>query len=320
MKFIVVIPYFGKLPNYFQLWLNSCMYNEEIKWLLFLDDKTKYSYPENVEVVYSSLKNIEMLIRDKLNMDVHIKNPYKLCDFRPLYGKIFTEYIEKYDYWGYGDFDVIYGNITDEIKNAAKQDVDKIFLLGHLSFVKKEMTFAWLKADDNIFDVYRIALQSDNNYSLDEIFFNRLFYLNGKSVFLSEKIADIEISRKKLYVVSPRVYRNGKYDFYIDMNNGGMIFKWSKGRLYGMSDKGEREYIYIHMQKRSMQIYLKDTSEYYITGNGFYNDEICFNSIIPFRYDKMLSLKKRNFIKRLKYYRDNKKYNEAFYKVIGEKP
>ena len=41
-----VIPYFGKFPNYFSLWLQSCRNNPTIDWLLFTDSNEKYDYPK----------------------------------------------------------------------------------------------------------------------------------------------------------------------------------------------------------------------------------------------------------------------------------
>ena len=49
-----IIPYFGHLPDNFNLWLISCKVNSTVNWLIYTDDKTSYDYPENVKV-YSSL-------------------------------------------------------------------------------------------------------------------------------------------------------------------------------------------------------------------------------------------------------------------------
>ena len=46
MKIAIIVPYFGKMPNYFQLFLNSCASNKKFDWLIFSDDKAKYDYPE----------------------------------------------------------------------------------------------------------------------------------------------------------------------------------------------------------------------------------------------------------------------------------
>lgn len=34
---IIIVPYFGEFPNYFQLFLNSCKYNESINWVIITD-------------------------------------------------------------------------------------------------------------------------------------------------------------------------------------------------------------------------------------------------------------------------------------------
>ena len=65
---VYLIPYFGKLPESFQMWLLSCKMNPSIDWLLLTDDKTEYDYPDNVHVSYMSyedIKNRELKINTK---------------------------------------------------------------------------------------------------------------------------------------------------------------------------------------------------------------------------------------------------------------
>ena len=37
-----IVPYFGKLPSNFQIWLQTCSKNETIDLMIFTDDKTEY--------------------------------------------------------------------------------------------------------------------------------------------------------------------------------------------------------------------------------------------------------------------------------------
>lgn len=37
-----LVPYFGKLPAGFKMWLLSCAANETIDWILLTDDRTEY--------------------------------------------------------------------------------------------------------------------------------------------------------------------------------------------------------------------------------------------------------------------------------------
>lgn len=48
-KVCFVVPYFGKFPSYFDLFLKSCKYNEDFNWIIFTDDKEDYDYPNNVK-------------------------------------------------------------------------------------------------------------------------------------------------------------------------------------------------------------------------------------------------------------------------------
>lgn len=56
MKIKVVIPYFGKLPDYFDLFLKSCEINSEIEFLIFTDQKVKKEYPTNVTVYHTEFE------------------------------------------------------------------------------------------------------------------------------------------------------------------------------------------------------------------------------------------------------------------------
>lgn len=38
MKIAIIIAYFGKLPEYIQLFLDSCKLNYGFEWLIFSDD------------------------------------------------------------------------------------------------------------------------------------------------------------------------------------------------------------------------------------------------------------------------------------------
>ena len=83
LKKILIIPYFGKFNNYFELWLKSCEYNTDFDWLIFTDDKTNYQYPENVHVHYTTFENIKDRINNLFEFEISLDSPYKLCDFKP---------------------------------------------------------------------------------------------------------------------------------------------------------------------------------------------------------------------------------------------
>lgn len=80
-KYLLICPYFGKLPSNFQLWLNSCSYNTEVNFLILTDDKALYEFPENVTVDYMEFAQLQNLIKEKFPFVKHNIRPYKLCDY-----------------------------------------------------------------------------------------------------------------------------------------------------------------------------------------------------------------------------------------------
>ena len=92
-KCCFIIPYFGKLPKTFPIFLKSCAKNPEFNWLIFTNDDTAFDYPLNVSVVHMTLDELSSLADKKLGFKVALDKAYKLCDFKPAYGFIFEDYI-----------------------------------------------------------------------------------------------------------------------------------------------------------------------------------------------------------------------------------
>ena len=62
-----VVPWEGKLPEYFALWLMTCGNNPSIDFLVFTDDTTEYQYPTNVKPVYFPKGGVGELIQKNFN-------------------------------------------------------------------------------------------------------------------------------------------------------------------------------------------------------------------------------------------------------------
>ncbi len=101
--------YFGKLPWYFDYFVHSCKYNPTVSFLIITDDDTYTKpLPGNVKLIYKTLNDISLLATEKLGFEINIKYGYKLCDFKPAYGLIFSELLKEYDFWGHCDIDIKY--------------------------------------------------------------------------------------------------------------------------------------------------------------------------------------------------------------------
>ena len=111
----IIIPYFGKWPLNFNLYLKSVTYNIDTVDIIFFTDLTLDNYrplPKNIYLHQLSIKELRKLIEKKVNIKPKLENYRKLCDFKPAYGLIFEDYLQTYDFWGFGDIDLIYGDLN----------------------------------------------------------------------------------------------------------------------------------------------------------------------------------------------------------------
>ena len=175
-----IIPYFGHLPVNFNLWLISCKVNSTVNWLIYTDDKTSYDYPENVKVKYCEYADILDRFKKHFDFDVLIDRPWRLSLFKPAYGEIFQEDIEKYDFWGYCDVDLMWGNIrkfyTDDVLNK----YERVGYLGHSTLYKNtsENNSRYRTIVPECIN-YIEVFSGKSNYSFDENGMDQIFqYLN----------------------------------------------------------------------------------------------------------------------------------------------
>ena len=111
-QILIICIYIGELPWYFKFFLKSCSFNKDIDFLILCDqDMTSKGISNNIKIKRYDLQDFKKDVHRSLNINTPIQNGYKLCDFKPAYGYIFSRYIEGYDFWGYCDIDVIFGNI-----------------------------------------------------------------------------------------------------------------------------------------------------------------------------------------------------------------
>ncbi|MCD7992345.1 MAG: hypothetical protein LUK37_11465, partial [Clostridia bacterium] len=92
MKKLLIVLWFGKFLNYFDLYLKSCSWNKGWNWMIFTDqDPAGYDIPGNVEFVRTSFEKIKERIGESLGVPLSRKaRTYKLCDLKPFYGNIFS--------------------------------------------------------------------------------------------------------------------------------------------------------------------------------------------------------------------------------------
>lgn len=312
-KVCIVIPYFGKMPSYFQLFLKSCEFNVDFNWLIFTDDNTEYRYPVNVKKVFMTFDECKNIIQSKFSFKIELEYPKKLCDFKCAYGYIFHEYLNEYDFWGYCDLDIIWGDLKSFITDDMLEKYDKLFSLGHLTLYKNNdnINTLFMKSINGI-DRYKQVFTTKEMCCFDEWSknnINEIFINENIPMYLESNVADIGAYNCSFLL---SIFKADSMKWCIDEVKNS-IFKWDRGKIIRVWVENnkliEKEYSYIHIQKRKMKNKIRsiDCEEFYIVPNKF----ICLNNAKLKKYIRLYQFKCI-----LNYKLLNKKINEFKYKII----
>lgn len=266
MRKVFVVPYFGKFPNYIQLWLDSCGRNGSFNWVLITDcELYALNIPSNVFCIKSTLDKIEDIFKKKIHPNIILTTPYKLCDYRPAYWMILDSYEITYDYWGYCDIDLIFGDLSVFIQDKVLMKYDKFLSNGHLTLYssKEKIKNAFQLTGSKYLwkDIYFIEknIGFDEHHGINKIFkFNQFNCYKNISI-----VADIDPQFKNFYLY----YQAFNYEKqYFSLEDGKVLQHYMvKNKIY------EREFAYIHIQKRKMTLNLgvDNSNSFLINDNGF---------------------------------------------------
>lgn len=246
MKSIILfIPYFGKLPKFYNVWKVTAFHNPTIHFVLFTDDRSVQS-ENNIQVVHMTWKELVNSIQAHFPFQVALKAPYKICDFRPGFAEIFPSFIEGFDFWGYCDIDLLYGDIRAFITEEVLEKHDRVFYNGHISLYRNcEKMNSLYRYQETEYP----AVNYEECYSLRRAFYFDEFggmytkcLCNNISVF-----EDLSIRRDPII---------GEEKFYwesVDDSTQFVIF-WEKGKLYSIQRGEKKELIYAHFFRRKFVV------------------------------------------------------------------
>ncbi|RSX51152.1 DUF6625 family protein [Bifidobacterium callimiconis] len=254
-----ILPYYGKLPNYFQVFLNSCGANPEYDWLVFTDDHTEFDYPSNVHVHYETFADMQKRVSNRFDFPVALKAPYKMCDLRPMYGYILEEYLKDYRFWGYCDCDLIFGKLSHFIAEQMLNDYDKIFVVGHLSMMRNtEENNKRFMLDLDGKPLYRTVLQSERAFTFDESYLptniNRIFTSHGFPIF-TQDLSGNTYAKSSIFQLT---HFDSTLGVFMTEQPLRAVYTWDDGVLkrsyLRLGEFATRELMYMHFQRRHMDV------------------------------------------------------------------
>lgn len=234
-KIIILICYYGKAPWYFIYFLHSCKFNPDIDFCIFSDMDPLPDLPGNVSIITKSIQDLKQLAGEKLGFEVNIDFPYKLCDFKPAYGLIFSEYTKGYDFWGQSDIDIIYGNLRGFLTDEFLDRYDFISLrhdytTGCFALYRNNglMNTIFRRSRD-----YRKVFSESSHFCFDECNFVQDELTAGRSIF--ELDTEIESFTHIIKLAEIKKEIRAHFDFILIEGLPGRI-RFDNGRIIYKND------------------------------------------------------------------------------------
>lgn len=240
-----LIPYFGSWPFWFPFFLESCRHNPTIDWLFFTDCGAPSSAPENIKFIETSFTEYCSLVSQRLGIEFYPDTAYKLCDIKPALGSIHVEHLTGYDFWAFGDIDVVYGDLRRYFtaERLASKDLFATHhrrVSGHLCLVRN--TPSMREAFRRI-PRWQTRYMDQRHQALDEGAFSRLFIRHKN---WPDKL---RLFAARFYPWSRRAEFVEAHSTFTLLEDGSRIIAkrwvWQEGRLTN-SEHGEQEMPYLH--------------------------------------------------------------------------
>lgn len=263
---LLIIPYFGNWPLWFDAYLLSVGANPTIKWLCPTDCEIPKNHPSNISFLPITLPELNQHVNKVVEAEVPL-NPRKFCDLKPAYGEIFAKQVKGYDFWGISDMDVIWGDIRKFMTEDLLNEYDIISsrkenISGHFNlFRNTEQVNSLYKK----LPYYKDLFEVPEFKWTDEVVLSNYIKTNP----------DFETMELKVYW--PTILCNQERGFDSHQEYHLDKWLWKDGKMLEVKN-GEpiNEVMYLHFinWKRTMKFseinYIEQPNEFYISYNGIY--------------------------------------------------
>ena len=189
----VVIPYFGHWPFWIDCFLESCRANNDINWLIYTDCGPVRNCPANVKIVDCNFDVYCDRVTRVLGIDFRPDAAYKLCDIKPALGLLHVDELTGYDFWAFGDIDLLYGDLRATFTSELLARYDLLStharrISGHFCLLRNtdEMRTAFMRVKD-----WKGQMESQHHQAFDESAFSKLFLRHKNSPAWVRQLAAI---------------------------------------------------------------------------------------------------------------------------------
>lgn len=259
-----IIPWIGKLPHHFPIWLKTCSFNPTVDFLIFTNDTTEYPYPSNVKVHHLEFHELQARFQKNFPFTICLDKPYKLCDFKPAYGEVFSDYLTDYDFWGHCDVDILWGNIRKFLTCDVLKSNNRIYSHGHCCLYRNDKDInAWYRTlPQGSYQNYRDVFTSNNSCCFDEWGahcgggMSLICHYNGILHYNEPDFADLDIKKGYFSFISHKKHTKNR-NLYFSCSPDGLFITENNCPI--------EEVLYVHFQKRTLKIDSKIGDRFYLS-------------------------------------------------------
>lgn len=277
-----IIPYFGRFPQNFDVFLRTCASNLDFDWMIITDDHSYHSYPANVHIKYSTFYEFQLRVQSNFDFKIELPYPYKICDFRAAFGEIFAEELKDYRFWGHCDLDQYFGTIRNFVTDDVLASYDKILCLGHFTLFRNTSYINTLYRTKDIHygQSYKDAFSDNQHWIFDEwptakhTSSNRIFKQEGIRTWLCPNaFCDLQPFQSRFH----RTLFDFDTETWTDDTVKSEVFTWDNGKLLrcfvkkGQLHQQEILYVHIRQRKMSMAAYDPEKGSILIVPNSFFS-------------------------------------------------
>ena len=265
MKSIVVLfPHFGTLPPQYKMWRESALRNSDIDFVFLTDCEVENA--SNIIVYKMTFNDFKQKLAKAFNFPILLDRPYKICDYRPTFAYALSDYVKGYDFWGWGDLDVVYGDIRAFVTDNVLSRYKMISGYGHFTLYHND-------EDTNTYFMKSIEGYRDYKEALtrkESMYFDEYGYMGLGDKWKDCRQEDCWLewpfdnaSKPKQSYHFNSLTRGWKQVIFEHIDNKLYMIRFNQGKLE------KKESLYAHFQHRPfMTDRVTDYSHFLVTPNA----------------------------------------------------
>lgn len=265
-RVLLIADYFGAWPAWFPLFIESCRANPTIDWLIHTDAKPPSGAPANVTFKYVTATDYCERVSDQLEIRFKPDFMYNICNIRPAFGDVHAEAVAGYDYFGWCDIDLVFGDLRgflrDEILEKNVVSTSDAICTGHFTLIKNDPLFAGMYRQ---IPAWRERMAAPGRClwadSLDEAWLSRLCSPDPRfrAEALAAGIADdvTAVLRRDNHFQEQWVTPFTPWPWLDGDSLHPEVWYWEPGSLTNWRD-GERQFPYLHFMNFKAHRYVDE--------------------------------------------------------------